>query len=395
MPRVCSVSTQLPAAQALPGAIEHPHVHIGRSFGDSLPALDRYDLAPPVLARLSRSGRLAMAAGMDALARAGLISQESQWQLADDLQPHVGVVFASSFGHCEAALNTPTPLKNRLALDLTLQANVQLAQRVRARGPNTFSSNACASTTAAIKLACNALQVGDAKYMLVVAADAVLGNPAYDGLVASFVQLRAATDAEHLDRAAGAFAAQRDGFVFGEGAVALVLGDDDVPTLPSCQVEIVSSRIANSAYHGTQLDASHVAEVLGACVDQACARRGVSRAALAKHCLYVSHETATKLCARTEAEALRSVFGDAAPDILITNTKAFVGHAMGACVEDVAAVTALQEQRAPAVDVEHLDAEFADLSFSDGAPRRLDYAIHAAFGLGSHVAVVVYATTSN
>ena len=132
--------------------------------------------------------------------------------------------------------------------------------------------------------------------------------------------------------------------------------------------------------------------VLEEAVDLACRRRGVTRAALARHCLYVSHETGTKLCALAEVEALRAVFGDAdVRNVVITNTKSHRGHAMGACVEDAVAVTSLLQQRAPPVDTSALDAAFADLTFSDGESRRLDWAVHVAYGMGSQVAVCVYA----
>ena len=150
------------------------------------------------------------------------------------------------------------------------------------------------------------------------------------------------------------------------------------PSTMSAQVEILSARIANSAYHGTQLDAAHIAQVLEASVDQACARRGVTRAEMARTAVYVSHETFTKLCAKAEVQALRHVFGEAVGSVVITNTKAFLGHAMGANMEDVAAVTALREQCAPRVDTTHLDDEFCDLRFSDGRQCALDYAVHAA-----------------
>jgi len=134
-----------------------------------------------------------------------------------------------------------------------------------------------------------------------------------------------------------------------------------------------------------------VARVLAAAVDLACERAHTTRASLARYCLYVSHETGTRLCATAELHALRAVFGTDVAHVCIANTKATTGHAMGAGIEDAVAVASLERQCAPAVDVSCLDEAFVDLTFSDGAPRRLDYAVHAAYGMGSHVAVAVYA----
>ena len=388
MPRVVAVSTVLPEQTIAP--LEHPHVRAGAAFSE-MPCLARYGMAPNVVRRLSRSGALAMRAGMEALEQAGLVSSDSGWTVPEVLRDQVGIVFASSFGHCEAALRDRTE-DRKLALELVLQANVQLAQLTKARAFNTFSSASCASTTVALKLASNAILSGDARYMLVVAADAVL-DAAYEEVVASFVKLKAAS-AEADAQGKTAFSRDRAGFFFGEGAVALVLEDAQTAPKPTeaRAVDLVASRIGNSAHHGTQIAHDHVRWVLEEAVDLACRRRGITRTALARHCLYVSHDTGTRLCALAEVEALRTVFGDEdVKRVVITNTKSHRGHAMGACVEDAVAVTSLLQQRAPSVDTFALDAAFADLTFSDGESRRLDWAVHVAYGMGSQVAVCVYA----
>ena len=95
--------------------------------------------------------------------------------------------------------------------------------------------------------------------------------------------------------------------------------------------------------------------------------------------------------ASQEVAALRRVFGNHAPNVCITNTKCYTGHVMGASVEDVAAVVALETQRAPAMHTEGvIDGAFDDLTFCDGSYREFEFAIHVALGMGSHVAVVVY-----
>tara|TARA_B110000046_G_scaffold100414_1_gene107860 strand:- start:5973 stop:7202 length:1230 start_codon:yes stop_codon:yes gene_type:complete len=405
MVRILAVATVLPGAckqnnECTIRPIAHRHVRIGSAFEDNSSVaayLDRYHVDARVRHRLSRSGALAVAAGMQALENAGLVSEASGWTLPDHLQDKVGVIFASSFGHCEPALTPQQPAyapQRKLALELCLQANVQIAEIVKARAFNTFSSAACASTTVALKVAYNAITVEDCTHCLVVAADAVLSEH-YSELVESFVGMHAATDAATLDGRT-AFAKDRSGFVFGEGAVALLLakegGEPDGTASPPSPpaVRLITSRIGNSAYHGTRVDVGHVTKILQKAVDETCRRCGIDRSALARHCLYVSHETATKLCANAEVSALRAVFGDDATRLVITNTKAFSGHIMGASLEDAVAVIALQQQRAPPVDVAHLDDTFADLTFSDGAPRRYEYAIHVAYGMGSHVAVCVY-----
>ena len=423
--------------------VDHPDVRVGAAFDEHArrevlePLVERYHIAQNVLCTLSDSGRLGLLAGMACLERAGLITASNGWKLDADRRDDTGVVFASSFTHHEGAMqNVSSRAKcdvidrirkrfaalgvagvsevldaeardaiaadpgrgRRVALQLTLDVHCQIAQLVGARGPNTYVSNACASTTSAIQLATNAIQMGDARRMLVVGSDAVLGD-ATPCVVRSFVELGAATDARAVVDAVKPFSARRNGFTMGEGAVALLLERHDLgegPASPSGtshppsqRVSIAASRIANSAYHGTALDAEHIAGTLRRCVDDA--RGKVSLPDFASRCLYVSHETCTRTCAQKEIEALRSVFGDATRRVRITNTKCYTGHAMGACVEDVAAVAALKFQRAPRVLVQQLDHGFEDLRFCDDrTDEGFDFAIHTALGMGSHVAIVIY-----
>ena len=286
----------------------------------------------------------------------------------------------------------------RMALQFTLDVHAQLAQLVGARGPSTYVSNACASTTSAIQVARNTIRVGEVRRMLVVGSDAILSDPNAAPIVRSFVQLGAASSEDEADDAVLPFSKRRDGFVIGEGAVALLLERDDEEreeegvgaAKHTRRVTIAASRIANSAHHGTALDSDHIAATLRRCVDDA--RGDITLDAFAERSLYVSHETCTRTCALHEVSALRAVFGAAASRLRITNTKCYTGHAMGACVEDVAAVAALMEQRAPRVRLGDVDNAFCDLTFCDGGDETeaFDFAIHAAMGMGSHVAIVIY-----
>ena len=113
---------------------------------------------------------------------------------------------------------------------------------------------------------------------------------------------------------------------------------------------------------------------------------------MAEHLVYLSHETFTSTCANVETQALRNVFGAAAKDIVISNTKQSTGHLMGACYEDICAVLCLQQQRAPKVCIATVDPEFEDLTFSTGERHPFRHALHMALGMGSQVACVLYST---
>ena len=387
--------------------------------------------------QLTRSSRYAVMAGLDLLANAGLISAERGWELAEDERDCTGIIFASSFEHHEASLRSTryaarrdelarvrealadipeasprldaleAGLENeggadvrKVALQLLLGANVQLAQIVKARGLNTFVTCACASTTAALSLASAVMRAGEVRRCVVVACDTLL-QPDAQVVAESFVRLRAATTATCVDEAVRPFGHGRNGFVLGDGAVALLLErgvaaastQDLARASPRARVEILASRLANSAYHGTRLDATHLAHVLDGCVREACDRRGgISFEDLAARSVYVSHETFTPACASAEISALETVFGrEGVRALTIASTKGSTGHMMGAGMEDVVSVEALRTSTLPNTRIQNVDPAFSDLTFASGGKASFDFAIHLAAGMGSHVAVVIYA----
>ena len=405
------------------------------SVGNRMPDARSPDARIPlqVATQLSNSSYLAVLAGLDLLETAGLISEASGWTLPHKLRDGTGVIFTSSFEPHEVTLaqvrgaaraqelqrvrraleHVPDVAPaldaleadidadvRKVALQLLLGANVQLAQIVKARGLNTCTSNACASTTAALSIACSALRSGDVQRVVVVACDSLL-QPNTREVVESFVRLKAASTCDSVAEAARPFSEGRGGFVLGDGAVALLLEADDSRDAADCdscsppaaRVEIIASRIANSAYHGTRMEPAHLTKVLSACVQDTCRRRNLDLDAFTSQAVYVSHETFTPSCSNAEVDALESVFGrERLRHMPIVSVKGVTGHLMGAGMEDLVAVTLLREKRLPVVHIPQVAACFADLTFAAGEAHERTLAIHVAAGLGSHVAVVIYGT---
>jgi hypothetical protein len=121
--------------------------------------------------------------------------------------------------------------------------------------------------------------------------------------------------------------------------------------------------------------------------------RGVDRSDIAASTMFVSHETYTPArggSAAAEVHALRRVFGDAAEHIVITNTKGFTGHAMGAGIEDVVAVKALETGLVPPVpNYREVDPDLGVLNLSRGGAYPVRYALRLAAGFGSQVAMAL------
>ena len=121
--------------------------------------------------------------------------------------------------------------------------------------------------------------------------------------------------------------------------------------------------------------------------------RGIDRRAIAGQTVFVSHETYTPArggSASAEINALRKVFGPAADSIVIANTKGFTGHAMGAGIEEVVAVKALETGIVPPVpNYREPDPELGALNLSRGGAYPITYALRLAAGFGSQIAMTL------
>ncbi len=278
--------------------------------------------------------------------------------------------------------------------------HAQLAQLIRARGPNLQVNAACASTTAALAMAQDWIEQGRCERVIVVGADVAGNEQLLPWVGAGFLSAGAATTSKEVTEAALPFDQRRHGMLIGSGAMALVL-----ETEASAQARgktplarLVGTHLANSAYHGARLDADHVSEETGTFLQRACQRLGIDQEALARELVFVSHEPATPArggSAEAEVRALRAGLGDHASDVLITNTKGLTGHAMGAGIEDAMAVELLRQRRAPPVaNLTDPDPGFQDLSFSQGEATERRFSLRFAAGFGSQLALVLFERTS-
>ena len=85
---------------------------------------------------------------------------------------------------------------------------------------------------------------------------------------------------------------------------------------------------------------------------------------------------------------MRSAFGSAADEVVVTNTKGFTGHAMGAGIEDVVAIKALETGIVPPVpNFKEPDPELGELNLSTGGAHPVEYALRLAAGFGSQIAM--------
>ncbi len=156
----------------------------------------------------------------------------------------------------------------------------------------------------------------------------------------------AATD-DSVEDAATPFDRRRHGMIVGMGAAAFVVESAEAARERGLQpiCEVLGAVTANSAFHGTRLDVDHIAQVMEDVVGAGGAPRGrpardrrVDRLRLARDV----HPGARRQRRRGDQRAAVRPSAPDAGSIVITNTKGFTGHAMGAGIEDVVAIKALE-----------------------------------------------------
>ncbi|MCU7729478.1 SDR family NAD(P)-dependent oxidoreductase [Actinoplanes sp. KI2] len=403
-------------------------------------------------AALDDATRLAIGSGFDALRDAGIplvmhyktstlgTRLPDRWGLPEALRDDTGVIFASAFpgydnfAHEMQRYYTDRARRDQLSGLETLQARMrgddpaaaevdrrvrdlrreieadpfvfdrrflfrclsmghsQFAEIIGARGPNTQINAACASTTQAVALAEDWIRAGRCRRVVVVSADNVTSDSLLPWVASGFLASGAAATDDIVEDAATPFDRRRHGMIVGMGAAALVVESAEAARerglRPIC--EVLGAVSANSAFHGTRLDVEHIGQVMEQLLGRAEAY-GADRHAIAPATVFVSHETYTPArggSASAEINALRRTFGADADAVVITNTKGFTGHAMGAGVEDVVAVKALETGLVPPVpNFKEPDPELGRLNLSTGGAYPVRYALRLAAGFGSQIAM--------
>lgn len=258
----------------------------------------------------------------------------------------------------------------------------QIAIRHNLRGTNFVTSSACASSGHAIGAAFRSVKYGESDLCLTGGSEAAttpLG-------LAGFCSLRAlSTRNDDPSRASRPFDRDRDGFVMGEGAGALVLEELEHARRRGARIyaEVLGFGSTDDAFHMTAPHES--GEGARRAIQAAMREAGLSPAEVS----YVNaHGTSTELNDRLETLALKQALGDRARRIPISSTKSMIGHLLGASAAVELVVTSLSVARNvihPTANLDHPDPE-CDLDYCAGAARELEVrnALSNSFGFGGH-----------
>lgn len=335
--------------------------------------------------RADRVTQLAAAAAAEAVAHAELDTEALDSDRA-------GVSIGTGAGGMSTAIE-----QNRVMLDkgfdrvspmlvpmfMTNAPAAEISQRYGLRGPNLTVSTACASGTHALGDAIDQIRLGRADIVLAGGSEAVV----VDLPMAGFARVGAMSHTGSRP-----FAADRDGFVMGEGAAVLVLESAAHAAARGVRA------LAIAAGHGRSADAHHVT---APSPDGAGARLAIMRC-LADAGLSVdevdyvnAHGTSTQLNDAAEAAALHAVFGGSPPPA--SSVKSMIGHLIGAAGAVEAAVTVLSlanEVLPPTINHVNPDPEIElDVVPNEARDAKgVRAAISNSFGFGGVNGVVAFRT---
>jgi 3-oxoacyl-[acyl-carrier-protein] synthase II len=264
-----------------------------------------------------------------------------------------------------------------------------ISMRFGFRGPNFTTVSACASSTNALIDAFNYIRLGKANAIITGGSEAAVNESGIGGFNACQAM---STRNEEPTSASRPYDKDRDGFVLGEGAGALVLEELDHALARGAKIyaEIIGGGMSADAHHIT---APHP-EGLGATLVM---RRALKDAGIdASEVDYVNtHGTSTPLGDTAELKAIINVFGEQAFKLNISATKSMTGHLLGAAgaIEAMAAVLAIKEGIIPPTINHHTaDPEIdprLNLTLNTLQKRNVEVAISNTFGFGGHNAAVV------
>lgn len=256
-------------------------------------------------------------------------------------------------------------------------------------GPNFATVSACASSNNAITDAYTYIQIGKATAILTGGSEAGV----IESGIAGFNAMKALSERnDDPGTASRPYDKDRDGFVLGEGAGAIILEELEHAKARGAKIyaEILGSGMSADAYHitkphpegkGIELVMNNAMEDAGIGFDQID---------------YINtHGTSTPLGDSGEIQAVQRVFGDNALNLNISSTKSMTGHLLGAAgaVEFIACLMALEKGIVPPTINHFTDDPEIDpnlnLTFNKAQEREVNIAMSNTFGFGGHNTSVI------
>lgn len=343
-------------------------------------------MAPKEVKKADRFIQLGLKAAQEAMEEAGFCETETDYE-------RFGVAAASGIGGLPAIEKNSIVLETRgprrispffipSALVNMLGGFVSIEHGLK--GPNVSAVTACAAGTHAISDAAKTIMCNGADRMLVVTAESAVTGVGIGG----FASMKAlSTRNDDPKTASRPFDAERDGFVMGEGAAALVLEEYDAAVARGAKIygELIGFGESGDASHITSPSMDGPLRAMKA---------AISMAGNPKVDYVNAHGTSTPTNDKNETAALKTLFGGKENCPPVTSTKGQTGHCLGAAggIEAVVSLMAMNEGIIPpTINFVNPDPN-CDLDIVPNEARKaeLNVVMSNSFGFGGTNGVVIF-----
>jgi 3-oxoacyl-[acyl-carrier-protein] synthase II len=334
----------------------------------------------------------AMAAAAQALNDAGWHPREYEDQITS------GVLIGSGIGGVEGIAETALVLRDRgprrvspffIPGRLINLASGYVSIAHSLKGPNHAVVTACSTGAHAIGDAGRLIALGDADVMLAGGTESPVNRISLAGFAACRALSTGFNDTP--ERASRPYDRDRDGFVMGEGAGAVVLEEYEHAQRRGARIygELIGYGLSGDAYHITA--PAEDGDGAFRCMSAAIRRAGISPADID----YINaHGTSTPLGDEIELKAVERLVGNAAANIAMSSTKSSIGHLLGAAgaVEAIFCLLAIRDGVVP--PTLNLDnpsvATSIDLVPHTARARAVEVALSNSFGFGGTNASLIF-----
>lgn len=333
-----------------------------------------------------------LAAGLQAVKDAGLPTGDA---LTEETAERIGCMVGSGIGGLPMIEETHTEYTARGARRISpffVPASIinmisgHLSIQCGFTGPNLAVVTACTTGLHCIGQSARMIEAGDADVMVAGGAESTVSPLGIGGFAAARALSTRNDDPATASRP---WDRDRDGFVLGEGAGALVLEEYEYAKARGARIyaELVGFGMGADAFHMTAPNVDGPKRTMKAALRNA----GIN----ADQVQYLNaHGTSTPLGDLNESNAIKLAFGDHAKRMVVNSTKSMTGHLLGGAggIESVFTVLALRDQVSPpTINIFNQDPE-CDLDYCANTARELkiDYAVKNNFGFGGTNGTLVF-----
>ncbi|MDI6402261.1 beta-ketoacyl-ACP synthase II [Balneolaceae bacterium ANBcel3] len=258
-------------------------------------------------------------------------------------------------------------------------------------GVNYSTVSACATSNTSIMDAFNYIKWGKAKVIVTGGSEC----PITEGSIGGFSAMKALSPRnDDPESASRPFDPERDGFVMGEGAAALILEDYDHAKARGAKIygEVRGAAMTADAYH---ISATHP-DGIGAIEAM---KRALNEAGMDIHDVdYINpHATSTPVGDISEMKAIGSMLGDGKNKVSVSATKSMTGHLLGAAgaLEAIISILAMQNNLVPpTINTRSIDPQIPEniniVTGSQAIEKEINAIMSNTFGFGGHNATLVF-----